>query len=128
MTVHSASTSKYRRSFSRVSLRPKPSVPSVVKPPGIHGAICPETIFEYLGRALCNGDCSLADGVRLMAEEGNAIAIDIGDAWWQDVDTPEMLRQAEEHFAGRSKHVESSPDLPAGLRRGQQLRLERSLR
>ena len=34
-----------------------------------------------------------------MAEEGNARAIDIGDAWWQDVDTPEMLEQAEQQIA-----------------------------
>jgi choline kinase len=58
--------------------------------------ICPESIFGYLRRVLKQGDCSLADGVRLMAEEGNALAIDIGDAWWQDVDTPEMLARAEE--------------------------------
>jgi 1L-myo-inositol 1-phosphate cytidylyltransferase len=57
--------------------------------------ICPETIFEYLRRVLKEGDCSLADGVRLMAEEGNALAVDIGEAWWQDVDTPEMLARAE---------------------------------
>ena len=58
--------------------------------------ICPETIFGYLRRVLKNDDCALADGVRLMAEEGNGLAIDIGDAWWQDVDTPEMLARAEE--------------------------------
>ena len=57
--------------------------------------ICPETIFDALRRVLRNDDCALADGVRLMAEEGNALAIDIGDAWWQDVDTPEMLARAE---------------------------------
>ena len=57
--------------------------------------ICPETIFEYLRRVLRNDDCALADGVRLMAEEGNALAVDIGDAWWQDVDTPQMLARAE---------------------------------
>jgi len=56
--------------------------------------ICPETIFDYLQRVLRNDDCALADGVRLMAEEGNALATDIGDAWWQDVDTPEMLARA----------------------------------
>ena len=60
--------------------------------------ICPETFFEYLGRVLKNDDCALADGVRLMAEEGNALAIDIGDAWWQDVDTPQMLARAEEEI------------------------------
>lgn len=57
--------------------------------------VCPETIFEYLERVLKNDDCALADGVRLMAEEGNAVAVDIGEAWWQDVDTPEMLARAE---------------------------------
>ena len=38
---------------------------------------------------------ALADGVRLMAEEERRLAVDIGEAWWQDVDTPEMLAQAE---------------------------------
>jgi 1L-myo-inositol 1-phosphate cytidylyltransferase len=57
--------------------------------------LCPETIFDALRRVLRNDDCALADGVRLMAEEGNALAIDIGEAWWQDVDTPEMLARAE---------------------------------
>ena len=63
--------------------------------------ICPESIFEYLRRVLKDGDCSLADGVRLMAEEGNALAVDIGEAWWQDVDTPEMLARAEQEVARR---------------------------
>jgi choline kinase len=57
--------------------------------------ICPESIFESLRRVMKDDDCSLADGVRLMAEEGNALAIDIGESWWQDVDTPEMLARAE---------------------------------
>ena len=61
--------------------------------------LCPETIFEYLRRVLKNDDCALADGVRLMAEEGNALAVDIGDAWWQDVDTPDMLARAEQQIA-----------------------------
>lgn len=58
--------------------------------------LCPEIMFDYLRRALKDGDCSLADGVRLMADEGNALVVDIGDAWWQDVDTPEMLARAEQ--------------------------------
>jgi choline kinase len=62
--------------------------------------LCPESVFDYLRRALKNDDCSLAEGVRLMAEDGQARAIDIEDAWWQDVDTPEMLARAEQE-AGR---------------------------
>ncbi|MFZ1218812.1 MAG: NTP transferase domain-containing protein [Chthoniobacterales bacterium] len=58
--------------------------------------VCPEMIFDYLRRARKDNDCSLADGVRLMAEEGNALAVDIGEAWWQDVDTPAMLARAEQ--------------------------------
>jgi choline kinase len=58
--------------------------------------VCPELIFEYLRRVLKDDDCALADGVRLMAEEDNALAVDIGNAWWQDVDTPEMLIRAEQ--------------------------------
>ena len=52
-------------------------------------------LFDYLEAAKRGGDCSLADGVRLMAADGKVRAIDIGNAWWQDVDTPEMLRHAE---------------------------------
>ena len=58
--------------------------------------VCPNEIFEYLRRAHRDGDCSLADGVRLMAEERKVRAIDIGEAWWQDVDTFEMRARAEE--------------------------------
>jgi 1L-myo-inositol 1-phosphate cytidylyltransferase len=58
--------------------------------------LCPKIVFDYLRRALKDDDCSLADGVRLMAEDGKALAIDIGNAWWQDIDTPEMLARAEQ--------------------------------
>jgi choline kinase len=70
--------------------------------------LCPEIVFDYLRRALQDGDCSLADGVRLMAEDGKAQAIDIGDAWWQDVDTPEMLARAEREAARLFRNVGSA--------------------
>jgi len=60
--------------------------------------VCPQEIFAYLERAKRNDDCSLADGVRLMAADGKVRAIDIGTAWWQDVDTPEMFREAEKRI------------------------------
>jgi 1L-myo-inositol 1-phosphate cytidylyltransferase len=64
--------------------------------------VCPVEIFDYLERAKsdsCRNDCSLADGIRLMAADAKVRAIDIGDAWWQDVDTPEMLQHAEKQLA-----------------------------
>jgi 1L-myo-inositol 1-phosphate cytidylyltransferase len=69
--------------------------------------ICPLEIFDHLERAKHDGDCSLADGVRSMAAKGRARAVDIGDAWWQDVDTREMLVQAEKHLRGAGSAVPS---------------------
>jgi 1L-myo-inositol 1-phosphate cytidylyltransferase len=60
--------------------------------------VCPPSFFHYLEQAKQNGDCSLADGVQAMARDGLVRGIDIGAAWWQDVDTPEMLARAEEHL------------------------------
>ena len=57
--------------------------------------VCPLEIFVYLASARKNGDCSLADGVRLMAADNKVRAIDIGAAWWQDVDDRWMLEEAE---------------------------------
>jgi 1L-myo-inositol 1-phosphate cytidylyltransferase len=60
--------------------------------------VCPLEIFDYLERAKSDGrqnDCSLADGVRLMAGDNKVRAIDVGESWWRDVDTPQMLQEAE---------------------------------
>jgi len=64
--------------------------------------VCPVEIFGHFERAKsesCRNDCSLADGIRLMAGDDKVRAIDIGGAWWQDVDTPEMLQHAERQMA-----------------------------
>jgi choline kinase len=66
--------------------------------------VCPLQIFDYLDRAKSDNsenDCSLADAVRLMAGDDKVRAIDIGESWWQDVDTPQMLRRAEEEMTRR---------------------------
>lgn len=68
--------------------------------------VCPVEIFDYLERAKSGSDksdCSLSDGVRLMARDNKVRAIDISENWWQDVDTPEMLQRAENQIAGRNQ-------------------------
>src|SRR6266566_5920544 len=71
--------------------------------------VCPPNIFNHLERVKRDADCSLADGVRSMASEGKARAVDIGNAWWQDIDTPEMLAQAEKHLRARVPRTEQIP-------------------
>ena len=66
--------------------------------------VCPLQLFDYLDRAKSESfrkDCSLADGIRLMAGDNKVRAIDIGNAWWQDVDTQQMLQSAEKQIAKR---------------------------
>jgi choline kinase len=57
--------------------------------------VCSIELFDYLQRASESGDCGLADGIRLMAADAKVQTVDIGQAWWQDVDTPEMMAEAE---------------------------------
>ena len=41
------------------------------------------------------GDCSLSDGVRVLAERGAFFGCDVGDSRWIDVDTPAAFLRAE---------------------------------
>jgi len=47
------------------------------------------TVFER------RGDASLSDGVRALSTTGRFVVVDVGDARWIDVDTPEAHAQAE---------------------------------
>ena len=58
--------------------------------------LCSHELFDHLRAAKRGDDCSLADGVRSMAGENKVVAVDIGNAWWHDVDTPAMLQNATE--------------------------------
>jgi 1L-myo-inositol 1-phosphate cytidylyltransferase len=60
--------------------------------------LCSPEIFDVLESAKKNENCSLSDGMRKLAQAGRFRAFDIGDATWQDVDTPEALAYAETLF------------------------------
>ena len=58
---------------------------------------CTKALFEAIREAAArrpDGDCSLSDGVKALAAGGRALVHDIGDGWWQDVDTPEAMAHA----------------------------------
>jgi len=55
---------------------------------------CDPLLFCWLDAAMKDGNCSLSDGMRLMAQNGMFKAFDIGEGQWQDVDTPEAFEFA----------------------------------
>lgn len=61
--------------------------------------LCSPALFSWLEMAAVNGNCSLSDGLRLMAAHRKFKAFDIGDAHWQDVDTPAALDYAQQVFS-----------------------------
>ncbi len=63
--------------------------------PGLIDAI--RDVFED------RGDASLSDGVTRLAAQNKMTVMDIGDGFWQDVDTPEMLAEAERRLAERQR-------------------------
>ncbi len=52
-------------------------------------------IFDGLERAAAKGLNGLSDGMRELARDKRAIAVDVTGHGWLDVDTPEALREAE---------------------------------
>ena len=66
--------------------------------------LCSPVLFDRLESATRAGDCSLSDGMRKLARERSLRALEIGEAHWQDVDTPEALAHAESIFNGRLLH------------------------
>jgi choline kinase len=61
--------------------------------------LCSPALFGWLEVAAVNGNCSLSDGLRLMAANRTFKAFDIGVAHWQDVDTPDALDYAHQVFS-----------------------------
>ncbi len=56
--------------------------------------LCSPVLFTALEKACSEGSGSLTDAMRLLAAQGKAKTFQIGDHYWQDVDTPASLKQA----------------------------------
>ena len=67
-------------------------------------AVGPALLDALAAERQRRGDCSLSDGVRVLAERGRARVLDIGNAFWQDVDTLGAAQRAESILAGRASH------------------------
>ncbi|HTR38625.1 MAG TPA: phosphocholine cytidylyltransferase family protein [Bryobacteraceae bacterium] len=60
--------------------------------------LCSQSLFDDLESASRDGNCSLSDGMRRLASDGRLRAMEIGDAQWHDVDTPEALAYAGDNL------------------------------
>ena len=62
---------------------------------------CSPALFDAISaksKTRPDGDCSLSEGVETLSKGGLALVHDIGEARWQDVDTPETEAHAEKVF------------------------------
>jgi len=71
--------------------------------------LCSPVLFSWLETAAVNGNCSLSDGLRLMATDGKFAGFDIGDAHWHDVDTPAALDYAQQVFPANCWNTGEGP-------------------
>jgi choline kinase len=60
--------------------------------------LCSPALFDRLESGEREGSCSLSDGMRRLGRERKLRAFDVGDAHWQDVDTPEAFAYTESIF------------------------------
>ncbi|MBW2149166.1 MAG: NTP transferase domain-containing protein [Deltaproteobacteria bacterium] len=65
--------------------------------------VCTGALFDALERVYRDrGDASLSEGVQALADRGKMAVLDIGDALWQDIDTPQMMSHAEALLRNRN--------------------------
>ncbi len=67
--------------------------------------LCSPVLFDTLQSVVKDGNCSLSDGMRKLAQDRCLRALDIGEAGWQDLDTPEALAHAESSFGAHHAEI-----------------------
>ena len=72
--------------------------------------LCSPAIFPALEKASSErGDTSLSGAIQILAEEGKVRTLDIGDAFWVDVDDTRTMKRAETTLLGRLRKPNDGP-------------------
>jgi choline kinase len=69
---------------------------------------CSPEVHDALQQAFGQGGHSISAGMQVLAERGHFYGAPIGDCYWQDIDTPEMFRAAEQLVAGYQPWAQAS--------------------
>lgn len=66
--------------------------------------ICTKALLEALDiHFKSHGDVSISNGVQYLANKGRMLVVDVGEGYWQDVDTPGMYEAAEKYLQANRK-------------------------
>lgn len=76
-------------------------------------AVSPALLDELDAVLQERGDCSLSDGVARLANKKRARVLDIGNCFWQDVDTQAARQRAERILSGKSAASDSFASISA---------------
>ncbi len=63
--------------------------------------LCRPLLFEALACARTEGDASLTGGMQRLIRKAQVRAVDIGDHFWSDIDTPQSLSYTERELLAR---------------------------
>jgi choline kinase len=88
--------------------------------------LCQQTLFKALESARATGDGTLTGGVRRMIAADKMRAVDIGNRFWFDVDTPADVQQATRLLLAAV--APSDAMVPGGRRLGRDRRKEQNQR
>ena len=72
--------------------------------------LCTPAIFDAIEKSeKQSDDTTLSGGVRVLAKERKALAVDIGDAFWIDVDDEKAYKKAEDFLLGKLTKSSDGP-------------------
>ncbi|MHA1269469.1 MAG: NTP transferase domain-containing protein [Candidatus Helarchaeota archaeon] len=71
--------------------------------------LCSPIIFDALEESITNGNDTLSGGISILAKDGLAKAIDIGNKFWIDIDDEKSFKKAKKYLLSKLKKKSDGP-------------------